>query len=80
MDGFARRVAGFDKVAARETRSLVDAVTEPPVEEFATALAAFFGTSGRPENAHRVAGLFDAGLQRPDGAERDLGRHIAEPS
>jgi enoyl-CoA hydratase/carnithine racemase len=78
VDAFARRVAGFDKVAVRETKSLVDAVTQPPVEEFGTALATFFRTSGRPENAQRVKRLFDAGLQKPDGVERDLGRHVAE--
>ncbi|MFJ5063594.1 enoyl-CoA hydratase/isomerase family protein [Streptomyces nigra] len=76
VDAFARRVAGFDKVAVSGTKALVDAVTEPPVEEFAAALAAFFRTSGRPENSGRVKRLFDAGLQQPDGAERDLGRHL----
>ncbi|XMA36079.1 enoyl-CoA hydratase/isomerase family protein [Streptomyces albogriseolus] len=30
VDGFARRIAGFDRTAVRETKSLVDAVTEPP--------------------------------------------------
>ncbi|MFE0450412.1 enoyl-CoA hydratase/isomerase family protein [Streptomyces sp. NPDC058914] len=78
VDSFARRIAGFDKVAVRETKSLVDAVTHPPVEEFGTALATFFRTSGRPENVDRVKRLFDAGLQKPDGVERDLGRHVAE--
>ncbi|MFF1675677.1 enoyl-CoA hydratase/isomerase family protein [Streptomyces sp. NPDC058256] len=80
VDAFARRVAGFDKVAVRETKALVDAVTQPPAEEFGTALAAFFRTSGRPENAHRVKRLIDGGLQRPDGVEHDLGRQVAASS
>ncbi|MEU6533901.1 enoyl-CoA hydratase/isomerase family protein [Streptomyces sp. NPDC046928] len=80
VDGFARRVAGFDKVAVRQAKALVDAVTEPPVEEFAASLAAFFRTSGRPENSARVKRLFDAGLQQPDGVERDLGRHLGPSS
>lgn len=80
VDAFARRVAGFDKVAVRETKALVDAVTQPPAEEFGTALAAFFRTSGRPENAHRVKRLIDGRLQRPGGVEHDLGRQVAASS
>lgn len=76
VDAFARRIAGFDKTAVQETKALVDTVTEPPVEEFGTALTAFFRTAGRPENAHRVKRLFDGGLQRADGVERDLGRAV----
>lgn len=53
---------------------------DPGPEEFGTALTDFFRTSGRPENAHRVKRLFDGGLQRPDGVERDLGRHVAHSS
>ncbi|WP_327121862.1 enoyl-CoA hydratase/isomerase family protein [Streptomyces sp. NBC_01341] len=80
VDTFARRIAGFDKVALRKTKELVDAGTQPPVEEFGAALAAFFGTSGRPENSHRVKRLLDGGLQRADGVERDLGRQVADLS
>ncbi|MGW3245529.1 enoyl-CoA hydratase/isomerase family protein [Streptomyces sp. NPDC001070] len=76
VDAFARRVAGFDKVAVQETKALVDAVTEPSVQEAGTALAAFFRTSGRPENAHRIKHLFDGGLQQPDGVELNLGREV----
>lgn len=80
VDAFARRVAGLDKVAVRETKALVDAVTQPPAEEFGTALAAFFRISGRPENAHLVKRLIDGGLQRPGGVEHDLGRQVAASS
>ncbi|MGW5641073.1 enoyl-CoA hydratase/isomerase family protein [Streptomyces sp. NPDC003832] len=80
VDDFALRVAGFDKVALRETKALVDAVTQPPVDEFGAALAAFFRTSGRPENAARIQRLFAAGLQRPDGVELDLGHQVGNPS
>lgn len=76
VDDFARRVAGFDKAAVRGTKQLVDEVTEPSVEEFGSALGAFFRTSGREENVHRVKRLFERGLQQPDGVELDLGRHL----
>ena len=41
-------------------------------------MAAFFRTSGRPENAARVRYLFDNGLQTPVGVELDLGRAVGE--
>ncbi|WUH92869.1 enoyl-CoA hydratase/isomerase family protein [Streptomyces sp. NBC_00433] len=80
VDAFARRVAGFDKVAVAEAKALLDASVPVPDEESAASLATFFRTSGRPENADRVRRLFDRGLQRPDGAEIDLGRQVAEPA
>lgn len=78
VDTFARRIAGFDKTAVAGIKALVDAGAPIPDEESAASLAAFFRTSGRPENAHRVRRLFDLGLQRPDGVELDLGRQVAE--
>jgi enoyl-CoA hydratase/carnithine racemase len=78
VDTFARRIAGFDKIAVSETKRFTDSTTPIPTEEFGAALATYFGTAGRPENAHRVRRLFERGLQQPHGAELDLGRHIAE--
>ncbi|MBQ0887061.1 enoyl-CoA hydratase/isomerase family protein [Streptomyces sp. RM72] len=78
VDGFARRVAGFDKVAVARIKSLVDVESLPTEESYGASLQAFFQTSGRPENAHRVRSLFERGLQRPDGVELDLGRRLAE--
>jgi enoyl-CoA hydratase/carnithine racemase len=80
VDGFARRIAGFDKVAVKEAKALIDASVAVPDEESAASIATFFRTSGRPENADRVRRLFARGLQRPDGVELDLGRQIAEPA
>ncbi|MEW2514539.1 enoyl-CoA hydratase/isomerase family protein [Streptomyces sp. NPDC046870] len=78
VDAFARRIAGFDKTAITRTKALVDAESLPAEESYGASLQAFFQTSGRPENAHRVRSLFERGLQRPDGVELDLGRHVAE--
>ncbi|MGW0086270.1 enoyl-CoA hydratase/isomerase family protein [Streptomyces sp. NPDC003393] len=77
VDAFARRVASFDKTAVARTKALVDAESLPTGESYGASLQAFFQTSGRPENAHRVRSLFERGLQRPDGVELDLGRHVA---
>ena len=79
VDAFARRIAGFDKVALAQTKTLVDTATLPAEEEFALGMRAFFATSGRPENQPRVRRLFAGGLQQPDGVERDLGHQVGLP-
>jgi enoyl-CoA hydratase/carnithine racemase len=78
VDRFARRVASFDKEAVRRTKQLIDVASLPEDAEFGPGLAAFFQTAGRPEQAHRVAHLFQQGLQKPDGAELDLGARLAD--
>lgn len=76
VDRFARRIATFDKVAVSGIKQLVDVASLPEDTEFAPGLAAFFATSGRPENAPFARILFEHGLQQPDGIERDLGAAI----
>jgi enoyl-CoA hydratase/carnithine racemase len=78
VDAFARRIAGFDKVAIAGAKSLLDLASLPPDDEFGPGLAAFFATSGRPENAARIRYLFENGLQTPAGAEQDLGRAVGD--
>ncbi|MFF3307360.1 enoyl-CoA hydratase/isomerase family protein [Streptomyces sp. NPDC002952] len=78
VDGFARRVAGFDKTAVTRIKALVDVESLPTEQSYGASLQAFFQTSGRPENADRVRSLFERGLQQPDGVELDLGRRVAE--
>jgi enoyl-CoA hydratase/carnithine racemase len=75
---FATRIAGFDKTAVVEAKALLDVASLPPDDDFAPGLAAFFRTSGRPENAPKVRYLFEHGLQRPDGVELNLGRAVGE--
>jgi len=65
LDVFARRIAGFDKAVVEGTKALLDWASLPPDEEFGAGLAAFYQTSGRPENATRVMYLFENGLQTP---------------
>jgi len=77
-DVFARRIAGFDKTALARTKALLDWASLPPDEEFGPGLAAFFRTSGRPENVARIRYLFENGLQTPVGVELDLGRAVGE--
>ena len=77
-DAFARRIAGFDKEAVAGAKALLDWASLPPDDEFGPGLAAFFRTSGRPENAARIRYLFDNGLQTPHGVELDLGRAVGE--
>lgn len=79
VDTFARRIAGFDKLAVTEAKSLVDASAAIPVEESAASLTAYFRTAGRPETADRMSRLLTRGLQHPDGVETDLGHQVANP-
>ena len=76
VDGFARRIASFDKVAVSGIKQLVDVASLPEDAEFAPGLAAFFATSGRPENALFTHALFEHAFQQPDGIELDLGTAI----
>lgn len=78
VDAFARRIAGFNKVAVAGTKALIDESARIPDEEFGSALSAYFQTVGRPVNEHRVRRLFEGGLQKPDGIELDLGKQVAE--
>jgi enoyl-CoA hydratase/carnithine racemase len=80
VDAFARRIAGYDKEAVTGIKALLDVATLPPDEEFGPGLAAFFRTSGRPENAPKVKTLFANGLQTPTGVEQDLGRAVGDLS
>ena len=75
-DAFARRIAAFDKVAVAGIKKLVDVATLPEDDEFGPGLAAYFATTGRPENRSFVQRLFENGLQQPDGIETDLGTAI----
>ena len=75
-DGFARRIAAFDKVAVTGIKKLVDVATLPENDEFAPGLQAYFATAGRAENRPFVQLLFENGLQQPDGIETDLGTAI----
>jgi hypothetical protein len=59
-------------------KALLDWASLPPDEEFGPGLAAFFRTSGRPENVARIRYLFENGLQTPVGVELDLGRAVGE--
>jgi enoyl-CoA hydratase/carnithine racemase len=76
VDAFARRIAGFDRIAIARTKQFVDAPTLPEDAEFGPALAAFFETSGRPGAQPLIRSLFAQGLQQADGVELDLGKHV----
>jgi enoyl-CoA hydratase/carnithine racemase len=78
VDGFARRIAGFDKAAVAGTKALLDLASLPPDDEFGPGFAAFLRMSGRPESAAAVRYLFEHGLQSPAGVERDLGRAVGD--
>ena len=78
IDAFARRVAGFEKLALVETKAFVDATTLPDDAEFPPALRAFFQSASRPETRARSMALAKRGYQQRSDTELDLGRRLAE--
>ncbi|TDW90528.1 enoyl-CoA hydratase/carnithine racemase [Kribbella pratensis] len=78
VDRFARRIAGFDKVAIEAAKALLDLASLPADEEFGPAMTAFLRTAWRPANAVRIRQLLERGLQTPAGAELDLAAAIGE--
>jgi enoyl-CoA hydratase/carnithine racemase len=78
VDGFAGRIAGFDKAAIIAIKALLDVASLPPDDELRPGFAAFLRTSARPQNAAVVRYLFDRGLQAATTAEVSLGRIIGE--
>jgi enoyl-CoA hydratase/carnithine racemase len=78
VDGFARRIASFEKVAVAGIKQLVDVATLPEDDEFSPGLKAYFATAGRPENRTFTELLLDSGLQQPDRIEIDLGATIGK--
>jgi enoyl-CoA hydratase/carnithine racemase len=77
-DGFARRIAAFDKVAVSGIKKLVDVATLPSDDEFVPGIEAFFATSARPESMAFGQVLLKEGLQQPDSIEVNLGTAIGK--
>ena len=77
VDGFARRIAGFDKHALVEAKHFVDQASLPDDSIFPPALAQFFRSVARPGTRERTARLVKRGLQQLSDVEIDLGREVA---
>lgn len=78
VDGLAQRLAGFEKHAIVDAKSLLDLATLPPDAAFPPALAAFFQSVARPGAQARMARLLAQGLQRRTAVELTLGKAVAE--
>ena len=78
VDGFARRIAAFDKEVIAAIKGLLDVSSLPSDDELRPGYAAFLRTAGRPSSAAVIRALFDAGLQQAGGVEVDLGRAVGE--
>jgi enoyl-CoA hydratase/carnithine racemase len=78
VDGFARRLASFEKHALAGAKALMNDVTLPPDAVFPLALSAFFTSVAHPGTRARAASLLQRGLQRRSDAELRLGQMVAE--
>lgn len=64
VDTFARRIAGFEKLALAETKAFVDRATLPPDSDFVLALKAYYASVARPETRARAAALAPRACRR----------------
>jgi enoyl-CoA hydratase/carnithine racemase len=78
VDGFARRLAGFDKPAVAEAKALIDNVTLPDNDEILAGFKAYFTSSTRERSGIRVKALLERGLQQPGDLELNLGARVAD--
>ena len=77
VDGFARRLAGFEKDTLAIAKRFVDEASLPADGMFPPAIDAFFQSTARPGTRARVAKLLERGLQSRSEVEFELGRHVA---
>ena len=77
VDGFARRIAGFDKEAIADAKRFIDETSLPDDDLFPPALDQFFISTKRPATRARMAKLLEAGLQKRSDMELNLGQRIA---
>ncbi|KAL6854529.1 ClpP/crotonase [Trichoderma novae-zelandiae] len=81
VDGFARRIAGFDRRPLLETKRAVnDRAGLPRLMDLLSSMQTFVRATKWPETEKRVKTLFDLGLQQDGPAERELGRVLHEAS
>jgi enoyl-CoA hydratase/carnithine racemase len=78
VDELAQRLAGFEKHAIVQAKSLLDLATLPPDAAFPPALTAFFQSVARPGAQARMRGLLGRGLQQRTLVELSLGKAVAE--
>ncbi|UKZ94347.1 uncharacterized protein TrAFT101_009223 [Trichoderma asperellum] len=81
VDGFARRVAGFDRKPLLETKQAVnDRAGLPRLSDLTASLNTFSKSCTWPESTKRIQTLFEMGLQQDGPLERDMGQHLPKVS
>jgi enoyl-CoA hydratase/carnithine racemase len=77
INGFARRVSGWDHQAIVEVKAFIDKYTRLPDAEFPLHSDAYWAGVSRPEVGAIVGRLLENGMQQRGPLEYDLGRRIA---
>jgi enoyl-CoA hydratase/carnithine racemase len=78
VDGFARRIASFDKQAIADTKRLVDLASLPPDSEIFPEWGAFLTSLGRAAAQERLKKLMDRGFHKPGDVEARLGYYVGQ--
>ena len=77
VEGFATRIAEFDKWAIANTKRLVN-TSLPPDVELAAGWDACMTSIGRPAAQERIKALMATGFHKPGDVENRLGYHIGQ--
>jgi enoyl-CoA hydratase/carnithine racemase len=78
VDGFAKRIASFDKQAIAETKHLVNIASLPSDAEIAPEWAAFLSSVQRPASREKIKKLMELGFHKPGDVENRLGHYVGQ--
>jgi enoyl-CoA hydratase/carnithine racemase len=78
VDGFATRIASFDKQAISETKRFADVASLPPDFEIAPEWDACLASIARPAAQERIKILMERGFHKPGDVEDRLGCYVGQ--
>ena len=78
VDGFATRIASFDKQAISETKRFADVASLPPDFEIAPEWDVCLASITRPAAQKRIKTLMEWGFNKPGDVEERLGSYVGQ--
>ena len=78
VDGFATRIASFDKQAISETKRFADVASLPPDFEIAPEWDVCLASITRPAAQKRIKTLMEWGFHKPGDVEERLGSYVGQ--
>ena len=78
VDGFATRIASFDKQATSQTKRFADVASLPPDFEIAPEWDVCLASITRPAAQKRIKTLMEWGFHKPGDVEERLGSYVGQ--